>query len=255
MEVLQRTKSPGEGEKSTGLARQTTEGFVPSQDISTEEEGPDETVVTTKPRLRKTDALSQEAVESHAVAPSISYKSDAIKTLEGNAHQKLTPSQATEESEHQLMNHSEQRAARERFSIPLFTSSVAPAAKLSVTSEASEPRRLSVQTDKSQSRKLSCETDSSELRKISLATDDSELRKISFPTDSSELRKLSQATDDSELRKLSLLTDSSETGAGLEGRSRLVSTASSEAAFSLASPLVDEPDGDTVSRQPNTHKY
>ena len=249
--VPQRTESSGESDKSTGLMRQTTEGFVPSQDLTPDLESPKETVGTITHRSRKTNAFSQETTEPQGLVPPMVENPETLVMPTENPKSNTHTSQITNEpEEHQnpVTNHFDQRAARERLSIPLFKNSTAPTTRLSVTSETSELRRLSLETDSSEMRILSLETNSSELRKISQATtDDSELRKISFPTDSSELRKLSAATDDTELRKLSLMTDSSEGGSELAGRVRLLTTTSSETTFHLVSPLVDEPDDDTVS--------
>ncbi|XP_043213546.1 serine/threonine-protein kinase N2-like [Amphibalanus amphitrite] len=247
--VRQRSESPVGSDHSTGLVRQTTECFVPSQQLDLELEDAERTE-TAQPRLRKTNAISLETtdVEDNELRLQVTDSVDVTKTRSDNSEmidnsEKVTNPTDCEHS-NQMTGNFDQRAARAKLSIPLITHSSQPTPKLSTSSEISDLRRLSVETDSSELRKLSVETLSSDIRLTSAATDDSELRKISFPTGSSELRKLSEATD-SELRKLSLLTDSSEGSEALTGRVRLL-TAGSETTFSLVSPLVDEPDDDTT---------
>ena len=243
---------------SAGLVRQTTERFVPSQELSPEVGYPDQTVATMLPRLRKTNAFSQESAKPQVRGDLTVRKPEMMVMAREKTQSKTKTSKVTDDPEErrsQATNDFDQRAARGKLSIPLSVSATTSTARLSVTPETFELRRLSLETDSFELRRLSSETNSSELRKISLATDDSELRKISFPTDSSDLRKLSEATDDSELRKLSLLTDSSEASTGLAGGTCLMTTASSEKTFHLVSPLVDEPDDDTVSERNKVDKF
>ena len=250
MLVRQTTQSPAGSDTWTGLVRQTTESFEPSKELNVELEGAEDNTETVKPRLRKTNPITQVTAETIDIVtgPPVSENRNATKTSADNSN-------VTEYREHhatktvdssQVTGPFDQRAARQRLTIPLITHTAKPAPKLSTSSEPFEVRKLSFETDDSDLRKLSVETTSSDIRQISAATD-SELMRISFPTDSSELRKLSEATD-SELRKLSLVTDSSEASEAPGGRIRLL-TAGSETTFSLVSPLVDEPDDDTVSRR------